>query len=566
MLSQTLTYQLPLLSSECYFTTRVPTLGTSCRPFSVQWQTVMAAQASATTGILSLPDEILSAIFALRDKWDWGSFPRYPQAYSLRLTCRRFYRLSNHLIVRRKTTVDISRPETLARLRTIAENPILAAGLIKVNVRLHFYHPWVAASFDNFTSSVISEWQQRRQNWGVGFATFDPISFQEILSRLLDQLDTADEREDEVYETEEGAPSANSAPSPRKIMCRAYDVYKKGFEAQNLLLSNGKFEQELAKTISKLPNVRGLALHDVDPKINCEPGRDIIAIPRDDIRAQEEALVMVLSRPMVWEDARWIMPQGDIWPGVPINLLVTIPLAIANVGGVVLEYIGILVSAAPDYTLLDLDTNRLDQLSAAVRAMQLSYFRFRPRCYQACGPWEVDDQGTTVFANRTLGELNCINQYLGAFLAAKCIRHVEIHLQDFWVSAGTSIRAAPTSLGAAFSWPLGSELAYISLKAACLVDEELEGLARSLLPDSVIELQDIQLLAGSWIDAIDTLRQELRSPRHVRIRFRLDGDEGYTYFERQLRLAFERGGLFGDSLVERFVKGEDIDFADPLHF
>lgn len=530
----------------------------------------MAAQASATIGILSLPDEILSHIFALRDEYDWGSSPRYPQAYSLRLTCRRFYRLSNHLIVRRKTTVDISRPDTLARLRTVAENPTLAAGLTKVNVRLHFYHPWVAASFDNFTSSVISEWQQRRQNWQRTsyFAIFDPLSFREITSRLLDQLDTADEREAEVYETEEEAPSTNSAPRPRRILClrRAYDVYKKGFEAQNLQLSNGKFEHELAKTISKLPNVRGLALHDVDPNINCEPGRDMIAIPRRDIRAQEEALVMVLSRPMVWEDARWIMPQDDIWPGVPINLLVTIPLAIANVGGVTLEYIGILVSAAPDYTLLDLDTNRLHQLSAAVRAMQLSYFRFRPRCYQDCGPWDVDDRGTPVFANRTIGELNCINRYLGAFLAAKCIRHVEIHLQDFWVSAGTSIRAAPTSLGAAFSWPLGSELACISLQAVCLVDEELEGLARSLLPGSAIVLHDIQLVAGSWEDAVIMLRQELRSPRHVTIRFSPDSYEVYRHGERELRRAFDRGGLSRDSLVERFIKGEDIDFADVLNF
>ncbi|KAH7000687.1 hypothetical protein EDB80DRAFT_541301, partial [Ilyonectria destructans] len=214
---------------------------------------------------------------------------------------------------------------------------------------------------------------------------------------------------------------------------------------------------------------------------------------------------------------------------------------------------------ATDYMLLDLDTNRLDQLSAAVRAMELFQFTFQPHCRNGCGPWDVDDQETPVFATRTLGELRCINQYLGAFLAAKCIHHVEISLHDFWVSAGMSILVAPTSLGAAFSWPLGSQLADVSLQTVCLAGEELGGLARSLLPESEIDLCEIRLLAGTWRDAIDTLRQGLRSPRHVRIRLPLGGDEVDMVGEDQFRLVFHRGESSGDSRVERFVKGEDIE-------
>lgn len=526
----------------------------------------MAAQARAPPGIFRLPNEILSAIFALQDANDETSPSPCTEVYSLRLSCRRFCGLCNHLIVRRSTTVDISRPDTLARLRTVAENPILAAGLHEVHVRLHFYHPWVAASFDNFRSSVISEWQQRRQDWYESdLNSRQRVTFHDILVHLLDQLDVADETQGEVHEMEEEADSANSAPRPIKTLRRAYDVYKKGFEAQDLQLSNGKFEQELAKTLSHLPNVRHLTLHDGDLNNNYDPGTNIRAMDAEDIRAQEETLVKVLSRPMVWEDAHWIMPHDDIWPGVPINLLVNIPLAIGKVDGVIIDYLSIRVSVAPDYTLLDLDTNRLNQLSAAVRAMEVFQFTFQPRCRNGSGPWEVDDQGTPVFITRKLGELHCINQYLGAFLAAKCIHHVEISLHDFWISAGMSIFGAPTSLGAAFSWPLGSKLAYVSLQAVCLVGEELGRLARSLLPESEIDLCEIRLREGTWRDVLDTLRQGLRNPRHVRIRFPLGGDEIDMVGEDDFLFVFNDGeSSSGDSQVERFVKGEDIE--NPLQF
>ncbi|KAH7144137.1 hypothetical protein B0J13DRAFT_554754 [Dactylonectria estremocensis] len=528
----------------------------------------MGSQASPTPGVLRLPNEILCAIFTLRAKADSENISPNAGICSIRSSCRRFCDLSTHLIVRRDTVVDYSRPDTLIRLQTVLGNPLLVAGIKEVNVRLHFYHPWVAESFENFTASVLSEWKQKRSSWWVpecrtqGEVAFRAVIY-DFFGDLLKDIKSAPKRQrqqgrhsdpvEEVYLTTKAGPS-------RKVILEAYNVYKKMFESQRLF-DNGLFETTLAETLSKMPNLRALTLHDRDLYHNHDPDRRMDEV-ENDVEAQENRLFKLFSRPMIWEDARWIRPRSKIWPGVPINLLTTIPIAIGNRPGIIVDNLSIQVTAAPDYTLLDVDPVRLGQLTAAVKAMEVFQFAFQPRCRSSCGPWEVDYHGLPEYEDRKPDEWRRINQFLGAIVAAGCFYGVEICLDEFWFSIGVDSIGDLHSLGADFPWPVASELASVTLSQVSLSSSELVVVANGLLASGEMRLQEVRLREGTWRDALDTLRQGMQSPRRVYIAYPLGG--GTFRMDHELKdFAFGREvSTWQLSRAERFVGGEDI--PNPL--
>ncbi|KAH7141088.1 hypothetical protein EDB81DRAFT_799389 [Dactylonectria macrodidyma] len=538
----------------------------------------MDSQASPTPAVLRLPNEILSAIFTLRAKANSEHVSPNAEICSIRLTCRRFCELSTPLIVRRTTVVDYSQPDTLARLRTVVNNPILAAGIGEVNVRLHFYHPWVAETFENFMESLLSEWEQKRQSWWIpecrtrGEVAFRAVIYS-FIGDLIKEMESARKQQDRYAEAVEEVCLTDDDEPSRKVIWEAYRVYKKMYEAQRLF-DNGQFETTLAETLSKMPNLRAVTLHDRDLNHNHDPDKGMDEVD-EDVKAQEDRLFKLFSRPMIWEDARWIRPHDKIWPGVPINLLMNIPLAIGN-AAVIVANLSIYLSAAPDYTRLEVDPERLGQLTAAVKVMEVFQFTFQPRCRSNCGPWELDHEGLPEYVTRELDEWRRINQFLGAFLAAKCMYSVNINLGEFWYGSGVNSMSTVGSLGADFAWPVASELSSVTLVRVCLASEKLGVVAKSMIAGGEFELHEVYLSQGTWRDALDALREGLQSPRGVRIMLPLGGG-AYTMGEDLRSFAFGRDEPdfldFPDlpdssylplrsSRAERFIAGEDI--PNPL--
>ncbi|KAI5465067.1 hypothetical protein BGZ63DRAFT_462035 [Mariannaea sp. PMI_226] len=515
----------------------------------------MTSKQTETAAILKLPNEILSAIISFQDSN--GVEQGCSQILNLRLICRRFCALCHHHVIRHKVVVDLSRPRTLELLGQVLDNPVISDGIREVYVRLHFYHPWIAANCQNFVSSVLSEWQQRRQSWHqTRPVRQDTLTFHDMVHIFLEELAAS---QNARRQNSEGSDASKCTPRSLKILHRAYHDYRVGFEVQKLWLVGERFAKELANTLSMLPNLRQLTIHDGELGNNYGPGTKVSAVDSDDIQAQNEILVKVLSRPMLWEDARWIMPNESIWAGVPIHLLVDIPLAIGSVASIILDHLAIEVSAAPDYTGLGLDEEVFHQLSLAAESMDLFQFTFQPRCRSDSGPWAVGDEGLPIYAARTADEMGCLNGYLDAILHAKCISHASINLGEFWFSAGVeSILHAPSSLGAGRSWSSTSKLNSLCLSSVCLTDAELTVLAKSLHPKSELELVEVYLRIGTWMNVLDVLRQELRDSFQVRIRYPLGGGIDVIE-EEQVRFAFDSGNSpTKPSRAERFVMGEDI--------
>lgn len=135
-------------------------------------------------GLLKLSNEILLIIFSFISRNTDKSEDK--TIFNLRLTCWRFCLLCEDKITRRTASVDFSRPESLTLFRQVLSNPRIATSISEVNVRLHFYHPWIAASFDNFVAATYSEWKQRCQDWwGMDVMTDGRVTYEHMVDRYL---------------------------------------------------------------------------------------------------------------------------------------------------------------------------------------------------------------------------------------------------------------------------------------------------------------------------------------------------------------------------------------------
>ncbi|KAG4282099.1 hypothetical protein FPRO06_11002 [Fusarium proliferatum] len=479
----------------------------------------MTAFPESIPGFLKLSNEILLAVFTLcrstERKHQNDTIP------SLRLTCKRFCLLCSDYAVRRCGTLDFSRPESVVLFRQVLDNRRIAEGVREVNVRLHFYHPWIAASLDNFTAAVLSEWGQRVQVFqAIDTNSGGQITFESLMQRFVNEAHMHNDESVELSTSRNTAKPTNFADS---VLQHAYRKYKERYDSQVRSHGEGAFALVMAGTLTRLPNIRYVMLHDGVLTNNYDLGRKFDPVGEQDTSAQAGILVEVLSRPMLWEEARWIQPNESIWPGVPTRLLVDIPLALGAVDSLLIDQLSIHVSAAPDYTTMQLSSDERGKLSDAIKRVDLLQFSFQPRCRSGCGPWIRNEEDNDTV--RTATEMEVINKYLGAIFNAGCISHADINLGEFWYSLGLkSILAAPTSVGIGFTWPPGTNLRSIHLTEMSVTTTELGRLAAALDAGSEISLFLVHIRVGFWRDALQTLRDGLRDPQSVSIRHPLGGE------------------------------------------
>ncbi|KAF5585348.1 uncharacterized protein FSUBG_12498 [Fusarium subglutinans] len=470
-------------------------------------------------GLLTLSNEILLAVFifckSTERKHQNDSISR------LRLTCKRFCLLHSDYAVRRCGILDFSRPESVVLFRQVLDNPQIAEGVREVNARLHFYHPWIAASLHNFTAAILSEWGQRTRIFdAVDSRSGGQMTFESLMQQYISDVHVHNAKS---VEPSTSRNTANQTGYPSGILEHAYGKYKERYDSQMLLHGDGVFAIGIAEILERLPNVRHVMIHDGVLNNNYDLGRKFDPLDEQDTSAQADVLTQVFSRPMLWEEARWIQPNEFIWPGVPTRLLVDIPLALGAVDSLLIDQLSIHVSAAPNYAAMQLSGDEREKLSGAIKELDLLQFSFQPRCRSGCGPWiRNEDDNDTV---RTASEMEVLNEYLGAIFNAGCITNADINLGEFWYSLGLkSILDAPSSVGIGFTWPSVSGLHSIHLVEITTTTTELAALAATLGVGSEVSLFMVHIRVGLWRDALQTLRDGLRDPQLVYITHPIGGE------------------------------------------
>ncbi|KAF5586846.1 hypothetical protein FPANT_7139 [Fusarium pseudoanthophilum] len=526
----------------------------------------MAAFPGSHAGFLSLSNEVLLTVFQLCTSPERKH--RDDTISSLRLTCRRFCQLCSDYPVRRCGTFDFSRPESLKLFRRVIDNPRIAEGVREVNVRLHFYHPWAAASFDNFRAAILSEWVQRVRIFEDPiFLESGQTTFEDLMRQFVCDMQL---HHDESTKISRSRNTTNQTLCAKDILQQAYKKYKKGYDSQMLLHGNGAFAIRIAWIMTRLPNISHVRFYDGDLENDVGIVRMFDPIDEQDILAHRDILEQVLSRPMLWEEARWIQPNELIWPGVPTRLLVEIPLALGAEDSLKISKLSVHVSSAPDYTTMQLSRDDQDKLSNAIKQMGLVQFRFKLRVRVDCGPFISDEEWNDTV--RTASEMEVINEYLGAIFNSGCIAHADINLREFWYSLGLeftvenargldSIFEAPTPVGIGFTWPSESDLSSIKLVKVPVTITELRALVAALGIGARISFSKVCIQVGLWRDALQILRDGLRDPQPVYISWPLGGGITHLTQDQWVSIFHSRHTEEG-TMAECYVMGKMLD--NPL--
>ncbi|KAF6824136.1 hypothetical protein CMUS01_10376 [Colletotrichum musicola] len=489
-------------------------------------------------------DELLLVIL---DPGDSASTEqRREHASRLRLTCRRFRDISSRWLVHH-TTVDISRPETLDRFGALAEDPGIALGIRHVYLRLHFYHPWLASSIDNFASAIYSDWSKRLRAEERHCLRRDPyLEVETMMDDFLGKMEAA-------VNTANGAVTVRvdhlDDPAVKSVLANAHASYKAKFEAQDLVMQDGQFFKRFAKSFAALPmmQLHSLTLFDRDLRTNAPAWRNVRG-SAEDTTGQHDALLKVLSSPMLWEDTRRVGAGEEIWGHVPVNALADILIAIGSHEGVVLDELSILVSSAPDYRSLGADSDRLQMLTTAVQSLDLWCFSFKPA---AQSKHVVSGE----VAARARRDMVSLNQYIGAIVAAQSLGGFSIDLGEFWYSMGLeNASEIPVSVGVDFKWPECPNMHSFSVAALSLTAADFDKIGTALPEGVQLDVSDVYLREGTWADVLRYLRV-CRKPRGVSI------DWPSNLGEDQTEYAFGPNAD-GCSRAYRYISGEAV--PNPL--
>lgn len=256
-------------------------------------------------GILGLPDEILTKISENVTNWS----PYYPviglldldernvdDIKNLRLTCRRLYNTSSHLL-QASATVHLD-PLSIARLNRLTNLPIISRGVVKVRVILAFYESELASSIHRFVSHNYGKLRDTvnmyRQSDNGDLSLLQRPGSREKLDKMANILDSWER-------FLRGEPDFHSGSEELlvyfRLLLKAHAEYQYRFAVQERLLKDATFEQVIAAAIAKMLCLKRMEIADVD-EWELSPG-DFLDLPSDPDAFKETLLLR-----MRWDEAR----------------------------------------------------------------------------------------------------------------------------------------------------------------------------------------------------------------------------------------------------------------------
>lgn len=457
---------------------------------------------------------------------------------NLRLTCRKLCDASSRLLIT-KVIVDLTIPSSISRMVEISQHPTIRLGVLHVEVVLAFYSSTYANDVREFAGfytlnmrKCASIVQATQEDWfHPGVSTFDK------LGRSLEAAAEAMDKASMVvsswsYFHRDGhwdQPEYEGEERYQSLLERSHQEYRRLYNEQEAL-RGGAFVEAIATAFSTMPSARSLRCVDQDE--NDTRGNFRLMLQQMD---DENVIVKDMFKPLSWGTA------GSSEPGSPpVEILLALPSAILRAGSWLTSF-NIGTSLPRDLTLFAASAGTMQGLN------RLESFGLSP----------LLDCNVHAFPPVDLSGVSQFRTFLSAILNTPTLKRLELNFRDLNTNR-TSFSLS--SLVEVCHWP---SLTYLRLQATSIHFEELVHLTECWANPISLGIEDINLLSGTWADALDLLRNRCTESSGLAkvsggecdvlswdderdIFWNIDDEDGEWYYE---------GGPDGYSKAEEYVKG-----------
>lgn len=475
--------------------------------------------------IFDLPDELLRRIFEyvrgiIYEKDLYYIDFKSNSANSIRevrLTCRRFYETSSHLLLD-YVQVRLTR-QSLAQLDEISRHSFVSRGVRVIRLALvPFYDEVLAHDIRSFTAYHVSKFLGVVEMWET-FQFFEHLAPPNLSNEVIEKAHRLARSWDEA--AFEGVAQTDE---DHALFARAHNQYGQRYKESKDLLDS--LPQEIASAMMRMPVASWLVAEE-----NSHSREYMEPFQPGDLESPGSLLEKLIT-PFGWEDAH----DYELGPP-PFNLSSALMLSIQQLG-VTLQ--GLNLDTPPPTTGFSIaQTTQTSQEVSGLRAavQHLKSIQFHPE----------DNISREFWAERPADEWNTPLDFLSNLLHTASLQRIHLNFSfmlhyDFQ----PSVSMAPLLLSC--TWPALKILHFVGP----FYLEELQSVVKRL--DKNIELLwGGCLMSGSWVEVLELLKQH-------RWKSVLIGDvNGSTYGQECTEMeGWEHQDIFGDcrrNLATKYVQG-----------
>ncbi|CAG9968614.1 unnamed protein product [Clonostachys byssicola] len=420
---------------------------------------------------------------------------------SLRLTCRIFNHIASPLLCT-FLRLELSQA-SLDRLIGLSKNPLIIKGLRGIQLSLAYRPPELAHDISNYMNNkletlnfqIVPHCQIETESLDKSSTTQenDPRGYR--LFKCLDEYEALSSQWETHIRGQDSRILPQDLGSYQCILQQSFESYKSLHEEQCELLMSGSFVHTIATTTAKAQHPIALNVHDhifwysddndFDDEDYCM-----------ELIFNRAKLSRLLLQPHSWE-ALETMPENPMI--LPIRILVDLPIAINEAGGC-------------------LDSLSLDCFSSAWKSVPMAYphggsseslwSQLGAACHQLrvfeLGGWIMNEQCSTRHNVRS-DEKFYLDKYVSVMLTSPKLECATIDMACFYLEEGNY------ELQTYLPQNTSSSLQMLALEYSYLSQKDLEALCRLLGPNpSSIQISVTTLLGGSWSNALDILRSQVK--------------------------------------------------------
>ncbi|KAF3767260.1 hypothetical protein M406DRAFT_69421 [Cryphonectria parasitica EP155] len=499
-----------------------------------------------TTGILSLPDEILIEIFTLVKTYKpanrathIGFASSAADIVSTRLVCRRFAAASAHLLVHyiRLEGIDA---QSLEKLETISRHPLISKGVRIVRLEAVCYVHQLASNLNEFAGWAVRRVLERAQKYqracertleraesgGYGYdqdVVLQRAKVAAVLERVKAVLKTwnlvsTGNARDLLWNLERFSDTSVSEEDRHRhieLLRAAHRRYQLRYsEQESLREGSNAFVERFTAAIARMPRMKALELQDFHHQEDIkypdfeDVDQNVFVSPTTRDEEYDGLLDLdVVVKPLSWNQ---VLCQQLGMP--PAQVLFNLPLAIHE-SGCKLDRICVRTTTPAEqyYRLLweTVEQNPV-RLASAVSSMGIKDFAF----IHGCG------HGSRERKTPNTEDTAAFQRYIAAMTHSNSLERFRLAVDSGWVEGNLNsdhcFRLASLAMPCIDTTFGGPTRSWMNMKDMHLSDmplrlTDLECLENILKGNGVrlqyLTLSRIKLVDGTWAQALEILRR-----------------------------------------------------------